>query len=361
VADGRPVGVHFVLTCDQLNAVPPALDASIQQRVVLRMPAADDYASLNVPKEVLTSVSPPGRCLVNGLETQVGVLGGDPARERAVRQAAEHARLTHKGPGEPRVKDLIPPTDARSQATNILLYGQAMRRSGLAEAPPIRRLPEVVPLDQLQAEPGCFVLGMESADFATVQVQAAGSFILAGPPGSGISTALMTIIAGLKACPGINQIHVFSDRPTNLSRVPGLTQVTVGALDAAEPIQALQESLQALEPNDPRAAILIEGMPDFAGSEAEFALESLFQTAIRGGHFLLASGEPSGLSQAFSLMAVFKSGRRAMLLQFDSDSPELVQAVYPRARAIDFVEGRGVYVERGRSRIVQVALPPKGV
>jgi S-DNA-T family DNA segregation ATPase FtsK/SpoIIIE len=359
-ADGRPTGVHVALTCDQVNGVPPALDAAIQQRVVMRMSTADDYPSLGVSKDILTAVSPPGRCIVNGLETQVGVLGGDPVKERTAQLADERAKLAHKGAGDP-PHHFIPPTGAQAQATNIALYAQAMARSGVGQAPPIRRLPEEVPLSSLQADPGCFVLGMESADFETVQVSVAGPFVLAGPPGSGISTALTTIVAGLQACPEIDQIHVFSDRPTHLSQVPGLTSVTIGSLDAAEPLIALQEEIQSRAPDDPRVAILIEGMPDFAGSDAEFALDNLFQAAARGGHFVLASGEPAALGQAYSLMSVFKSGRRAMLLQFDSDNPELVQAVYPRARAIDFPEGRGVYAERGRTRIVQVALPDGAV
>ncbi|MDR1387580.1 MAG: FHA domain-containing protein [Propionibacteriaceae bacterium] len=356
-ADGRPTGVHVALTCDQVNGVPPALDAAIQQRVVMRMSTVEDYPSLGVSKDILTPASPPGRCIVNGLEAQVGVLGGDPAKERAAQRAAERSRLANKGAGELRGHEFIPPTDARSQATNIALYAQAMRRSGLAEAPPIRRLAEEVPRSSLRAAPGHFALGLESADFETVQVSVAGPFVLAGPPGSGLSTALATIVEGLAECPGIGAIHLFSDRPTNLARRPGLTAVTIGSLDAAEPLTALQDEIQALAPDDPRVAILVEGLPDYAGSDAEFALESLFQAAARGGHFILVSGEPAGLSQAYSLMNVFKSGRRAMLLQFDSDNPELVQAVYPRARAIDFPEGRGVYAERGRSRIVQVALP----
>ncbi len=51
--DGRPLGIHLVVTGDRPNSVPASLLASIQRRLVLRLSSEDDYISLDVPKDVL--------------------------------------------------------------------------------------------------------------------------------------------------------------------------------------------------------------------------------------------------------------------------------------------------------------------
>ncbi|MCL2464358.1 MAG: FtsK/SpoIIIE domain-containing protein, partial [Micrococcales bacterium] len=136
-SDGRPVGVHIVMTSDQTSGLPPMLSATVQQRVVMRMADDDDYRTLGAPIGILTSASPPGRCLADNMEAQVVLLGGDPSEERKARQAGHQ----HGGP------EFAAPTDAQSQATNLHLFSVAIRKTGVVnDAPPIRRLPELVSL-----------------------------------------------------------------------------------------------------------------------------------------------------------------------------------------------------------------------
>jgi len=340
-ADGRPVGVNVVMTADQASGILPSLASTIQQRLCLRMASDDDYSYFAMPKGLLNEKSPAGRCAVTDLLGQVAVFGSDPSRERAARDEA--------GQGE-----WLPPVDAQSQASNIRLLAAAMRGAGAVEAPPIKRLPEDIDISSLSAEPGCFPLGVVSEDFSTLQVQASGPFILAGPPGSGISTALATIVKGLFSCPEIAQIHIFSDRATETGT--GLADsVSIGAQAVAARAQELLEQIAGTGESGPRMGLIIEGLVDFASTEAEMVLSDLIQAALRAGHFVACSGDPTTISSAYSLLPFFKAGRRAMVLQFDSDNPEMVQAVYPRARSIDFPPGRGVYADRGRARVVQVA------
>ena len=75
-ADGRPVGVHFVISVDQRTGMPSTLASAVQSRVVLRMSHADDYGFLGVRGDVLSLTSPPGRGLHNNAEIQCAVLGG---------------------------------------------------------------------------------------------------------------------------------------------------------------------------------------------------------------------------------------------------------------------------------------------
>jgi S-DNA-T family DNA segregation ATPase FtsK/SpoIIIE len=76
--DGRQVGVHVVVTGDRSAAIPTSLSSSIQRRLVLRLANADDYGMLGLDSDVLVPASPAGRGILDGLETQVAVLGGDP-------------------------------------------------------------------------------------------------------------------------------------------------------------------------------------------------------------------------------------------------------------------------------------------
>ena len=338
-ADGRPVGVHVVMTADQVSGVPPALASTVQQRVIMRMASDDDYSFFTMPKGLLNEKSPAGRCVVSDLMGQVAILGSDPTREHAARS---------ESPGE-----WLPPVDAQAQASNIRLLAAAMRGAGAGEAPPIKRLPDDIDLSSLASEPGCFPLGVVSEDFSTLQVQASGPFLVAGPPGSGISTTLATIVRGLFSCPEISQIHVFSDRATEVG-VGMADSVNIGA----DAVQArAQELLGRLSSGQsgPQMGLILEGLADFSGTTAEMVLSDLVQAALRAGHFVACSGDPMTINSAYSLLPLFKAGRRAMVLQFDSDNPEMVQAVYPRAHSIDFPPGRGMYADRGRARIVQVA------
>ena len=358
-ADGRPVGVHVAMTADQASGISPALASTVQQRIFLRLASDDDYSYFGTPKGLLNEKSPAGRCLMGDLLGQVAILGSDPAHERAARTEAGGAWL--------------PPVDAQSQAGNIRLLAQAMREAGALQAPPIKRLPDDISLSSLLTVPGCFPLGVVSEDFSTLQVQASGPFIVAGPPGSGVSTALSTIVSGLRACPDISEIHVFSDRATTVGA--GVADsVSVGAENVAATAQNLLDRLtgSGRHPDDSqrhpdesqdlhrtqtgqRMGLIVEELPDFTSTAAEMILADLIQAALRAGWFVACSGDPTTLSSAYMLFSPFKAGRRAMVLQFDSDNPEIVQAVYPRARSIDFPPGRGMYADRGRARVVQVA------
>ena len=119
-ADGRPVGVHFIIASDQRTGLPTNLAAAVQGRLILRMSSTDDYSVFGVPGDVLTMASPPGRGLMAGQEVQVAVLGGS--------------------------------TDVTVQAAAIAAFADATRKAGVSEAPPIESLAEVIPLGDLPSE-----------------------------------------------------------------------------------------------------------------------------------------------------------------------------------------------------------------
>jgi len=321
-AKGRRAGVHFVLTSDQRSGLSTALASSIQQRIVMRMADPEDYGFLGAPAGVLGPDSPAGRCVIDGAEVQVAVLGSG--------------------------------SDAQSQAVALERFGVAMARSGAVKASSIGRLPEQIFLAELATVPGRITLGMESEGFGAATIVPAGPFLVAGPSGSGRSTALETLATELHRLG--RRIHLLGDRRSALTSSDGFASIVVGSEAISLEADVLAATLSSLPPGAPREVVMIEGLGELAGTEAEYPLSGLIRVALSGDHFVVAEGEINSLTSAFELMKRFKAGRRALFLQPDSGQGHLVQANLPRCAPTDFVEGRGFHIERGQPELVQVAM-----
>jgi DNA segregation ATPase FtsK/SpoIIIE, S-DNA-T family len=318
-AQGRPVGVHFVMSSDQRGGMPVSLAASVQRRIVMRMADPEDYGSLATPLGILDPDSPPGRCVVDDAEVQVAVLGAG--------------------------------SDAQAQAGALDKFATAMRNSALIPAPPIRRLPEQVSGKQLAHSADLVTIGMTSEGFGAAQVSPSGPFVVTGPVGSGRTTAVKVIVAELHRV-GM-PVHLLADRRSELASAPGWDSVIVGA----ESIMLAVEELSALFQTTRPSGLIIEGLGELTNSEAEFGLADLIGIALAAGHFVVAEGEYNNLSQSYDLMKRFKAGRRGLVLQPSDGMEHLFQAGFPRCQSTDFCAGRGFLVERGMPSVVQVSMP----
>src|SRR5205823_2709902 len=63
VAEGRPLGLHLVISARRRAEVPTALYGSVPQRIVLRTDNPDDMQLLGAPRDALPADAPPGRCI----------------------------------------------------------------------------------------------------------------------------------------------------------------------------------------------------------------------------------------------------------------------------------------------------------
>lgn len=322
-ADGRTVGVHVVMTGDRPNAVPTSISSTVQRRIVLRLADAEEYLLLGVPKDILSPTSPPGRGVLDGDEVQFAILGDSP--------------------------------NVAVQGRAVETLAEGMRRSGNPPAPDVRRLPDQVWLPELPAgSPEAVVFGMDDVTLGAARLAPSGTLLLAGPPGSGRTTALGTFSAALRRdVPDLLQVFltarrsVLSQRGYWHSRAEGAAEVALLAGQLADALES---------PRASRLAILIEHLTDFSGGEAEFQLDRLIKAAIRGDSFVIGEAETSTWSQAWTLAQPFKAGRRGVLLvpgELDSDS--LLGTPLGRLRRADFPAGRGFLIEAGRARKVQLA------
>jgi S-DNA-T family DNA segregation ATPase FtsK/SpoIIIE len=323
--DGRPLGIHLIVTGDRPNAVPTSLLASIQRRLVLRLSSEDDYLSMDVPRDVLSSTSPPGRGILGGYEVQLAVLGGDS-------NLALQAREVHK-------------------------LSEAMLRQGLDRAPRIQRLPEQVDLDVLPAgSPDLPVIGVDNETLQPAEIMAKGPLLLSGPPGSGRTVALVTLAYALRRSNPDTELVYIGSRRSAVASLPIWNRSVVGAEDLAAIIEDLMEHSSG---NPGKVAIFIEGLTEFTDTVAESGVSQLVTASIKADQWVVGESETSTWSSAWSLSQPFKSGRRGLLVNpGDIEGDSLLNTSLGRVSP-EFIPGRGYIVGRGKARKLQIALPPE--
>lgn len=322
-ADGRQVGVHLVMTADRPNSIPQSISSTVQRRVILRLANDEEYVLLGAPRDVLSPTSPPGRGILGGNEVQFAILGDS---QNVALQARETQELA-----------------------------DVMRRAGGATPAPIKRLPDQLGLGGLITTPGGgVVVGMDDVTLGAAVIDPHGTFMLAGPPGSGRTTALGTIAASLAARAPEVPLVLLSARRSPLAQRRWWAHAE-GPAAVAELAMRLVAQSDAGQLG--AVAVLIEGLTDFSAGEAEFPLTSLIKAVIRDNGFVVGESETSTWGQAWGLAQPLKAGRRGLLLvPGDLDGDNLLGTPLGRLRRADFPPGRGFLIQSGRARKVQVAV-----
>jgi S-DNA-T family DNA segregation ATPase FtsK/SpoIIIE len=325
-ADGRPVGVHVVIAADRPGAVPVALAASVQRRIALRLADPNDYAAIGLPMDVVDESSPPGRGLFGETEIQVAVLGTS--------------------------------ADTAVQAGEIVKFAASMRVAGFDPAPPVERLPELVPLADLPKEIGGRpVIGVSGATLAPVSFEPRGTFTVAGPPASGRTTALTAVVAALRRWRADATLVYVGNRRSGLADA---FDWRLRAVDADEAVAVAGEvpglAGEAEEDMAPWV-VVVEGLPDFLNGPADPALCDMAKTLVANGHLLVTEGEPAALSGSYPLLTVARTSRSGIVLQPEQSDGVLFRSQFPRLRRAAFPVGRGLFVPRGgQPEVVQVAV-----
>ncbi|MEO7721061.1 MAG: FtsK/SpoIIIE domain-containing protein [Pseudolysinimonas sp.] len=323
LSSGRQLGMHVALTADRAGAVPASINSTIQRRVVLRL-AEDGYGMLDVPSDILSSKSPAGRAIIDGAETQIAVLGGS--------------------------------SSVSEQSDALEKLGEAMRRNGIAEAPAIGSLPKEYPATELPAtvdkKPA---LGIGDADLGPLGFDPTGTMLIAGPPASGRTNALMWVADAIRRAEPKTRLYYFGT-----SRSPLASQKWTDSALTPDAIAALARELTATVSDDStvgRIAIVIESIGDYLQSAADGPIVELSKAVRRSDHFLVAEGEMSAWGSSWPLMGEIKNGRRGLLLQPETvDGDILLKTTLPRISRAEFPPGRGMYIAKGASNRVQLPL-----
>ena len=324
-ADGRQVGVHVIIAADRAGAVPTALGSHIQRRVVLRLAEGNDYSMLGQANDVLDAKSPPGRGLCDGLEIQVAILGDSP--------------------------------DVLMQDIAVRTFANAMRRAGASVAPAVRRLEDEIWLEDLPVDvDGGPAFAVSRDTLAARGLPTAGTFTLAGPPGSGRTTALMTLARSFRRWrPDTRLVYFGSKR----SPLVGSVEWDRSALDAAAAAQLALEVPAFLGEAGGQGApgvVIIENLLEFVQGPADGALQEMLKKVTGNGHLVVSDGEPMPLSGLQPLVQSARASRVGLVLQPEQADGVLFRVQFPRVKKPDFPAGRGLYVARGElPSVVQVA------
>ncbi len=320
--DGRPMGVHIVVAGDSPRSLPTSLASSIQRKVVLRMATEDDYLTLGVAKDVLNAASPPGRGLIDGGEIQLAIFGGT--------------------------------ANLALQARQVASLAETLRRQGIKAAPRIESLPEMLDLNVLPtAAAGSVTIGVDDYNLEPAGLGANGALMVTGPPGSGRTTALVTLAEALKrSTPGTRRVY-FGSRRSAIASLP-VWDESFATATAVEP--ELRRFIDQVEAEEVPVAFFIEGVTEFSDSSAEMDLVDLIKAAIKANLFVVGEAETSTWSAAWNLAGLFKAGRRGLLLNpGDVEGDSLMNTPLGRIYNNKFIPGRGYIVGRGKAFKLQVA------
>ncbi|MEZ0112317.1 S-DNA-T family DNA segregation ATPase FtsK/SpoIIIE [Catenulispora sp. EB89] len=324
--EGRPFGVHLVLTADRPQTIPSSLAAAMQAKVVLRLADQEAYGHIGLPMNILTAASPPGRGLHDGMEIQVAVLGHGP--------------------------------EPAAQAAEVGKIATAMTSLDVPRIPPIRRLPEMVPLEDLPAEVhGRPVLGVASDTLEPLTFDPAGALLVCGPPQSGRTGTVGTLAAAFHRWRPDARLYHFGDIRSPWAQAPIWSDEALDVESAADVAKNLLEQLAKQNFTHP-VGVFVENVADFAGGPADMALAALARHCAAQRHFLVMEGESSTLGgAAAALTAAAKSRQTGLALAPDASASDYVhfRTTFPRGLSrSDFPPGRGLYVAAGKTTVVQV-------
>jgi S-DNA-T family DNA segregation ATPase FtsK/SpoIIIE len=351
--EGPAAGLTVVVTGGR-SLLTSRAAALVRDRVVLRPTDPADCALAGLPVRSLSDDAGPGRGFLAGdgvgvTEVQLAVLGSDPSGPAQSAELARIAELT--GIAElTRIAELtgiaVATAAAEPEATAAPARGPlrigalparvslAAVRQGLADSDPPHPLWTLLGVGGDAAEPvGCDVAG--------------AGFLVAGPPGSGRSTALATAVDWHLA--GGTAVAVVAPPRSPLARHDRATVLDPADGDGVRTFLAQAGPLARVVVVDDAELIL--------DSPADVALtEHLARTADpRAG--VIAAGAVDQLQATFRGLTVPLRRARSGLLLCPSGplDGELLGVRLPRGTAVR--PGRGFLVHSGRAQIVQVAQP----
>jgi DNA segregation ATPase FtsK/SpoIIIE, S-DNA-T family len=318
-ADGPAVGLHVLATGDRAGAIPSAWAALSRQKLLLRLAETSDYAHFDIPRNAVPA-SVPGRALVV-----------------STRQVVQIA---------------YPGADLSSTVDEVARRWADARRT----AYPVQLLPERIDLRQLHdagavaatgAEPWSIPVGFADSTLApaALKLYEHENALIAGPPRSGRSSALIAIAATVLAGPQPPTVVAFAPRRSPLRGLPAPVLVC----------EQYAELERVLDPIEGRTLLLVDdadGVPDPLG-----VLDRWIAKAGPGRH-VIAAGRNDGIRRQYGLWTQrVREGRCGVLLVPDHDmDSDLLGTALPRQHRMAPMPGRGYLVSDGAIDGVQLVL-----
>lgn len=328
--DGPAVGLRAVVATDR-SGLTGQLPSLMPRRLVLRMADPLDYSLAGLHPRQVPATLRPGQGLIPGepaIEVQVALLSSDPggpAQVAALHEAAATAtRRTATRPGRPG------PLQVAALPHQVSFAEAASRVTG-------------------PAAPLWTLLGIGGDEASPIGVDLAaggGALLVAGPPGSGRSTALVTV-ANWHAGRG-TAVAVVAPRRSPLREVAGV-------LGNFGPAEADRLRAAAADHPDRPLVVVVDDGEVLLDSPVESVLTELLAEHAERPLGLVVAGSTDALAAIYRGITVeVRRGRVGLMLNpsgpLDADlvGAKLPRGLHPRP-------GAGVLCRRGETTPVQVA------
>ncbi len=312
-ADGPELGLHTVITADRLGAVPMALASLAQQRLAFQLADAADYAQFGIPRRAIPQFVP-GRAVLGGSGQVIQV-----AKATALPMPGARARTA----GPPGV-DVLP---------------EVLSITAVLDRTTPRQDPLFVPI----------ALGDEALEPAGFELYEGEHALIAGPPRSGRSSALVAVAEVVARLYPDNQVTAVALRrsPLRDGAAPAARLVTSTA--------ALSELVAELREATGPQFLLIDDAETV--DDPARALSDLFAAPLAHLHAVVA-GRADALRTLGHWSVAIRRSRTGLLLQPDVQvDGALFGVTLPRRPAPPIRPGCGFRVDPGGFELVQVAQP----
>ncbi len=318
-ADGPELGIHMAIAADRLGAVPTALASLSQQRLAFQLADVADYAQFGLTRRSIPTFVP-GRAVLGGSAQVIQV-----ARPAAPLAAAVVAAATAGPPALPGAEP--PPVGVLPESVGV---------AGLLGGGRGEREPLFVPVG----------IGDDMLEPVGFELFEGDHALIAGPPRSGRSTALLVIAEVVAALYPEVELTGIAPRRSPLRDCPHLRRVVT----AADALAELAAELRAAD----RLQLLLIDDADAVDDPAR-ALSDLFAAPLAQVHAAVA-GRTDALRTLGHWSVGARRSRIGLLLQPDVQMDgQLLGVTLPRRPSPPVRPGCGYRVDPGGFELVQVA------
>jgi DNA segregation ATPase FtsK/SpoIIIE, S-DNA-T family len=338
--DGASVGIHFVLVGDRVLG-SSRYASTTEDKLVLRMNDASDWSMFGIRVKDVPEAIPAGRALrpSDAVEVQIAVLptGATPDTSGAGQASAIGAiaeDLTRR--------DAAVPADRRPYR--------------------LRQLPDQIDYETAAASrsrsgPLTALVGVGGDEAVGMGIDLGGTptFMIAGSPRSGVSTALLTVARSL--IESGTEVLVLAPRRSPVRDLAGSEGVTQVITDSDVSVDQFQEALRAMK--GATGAVLVDDAELFMQAEIASSLAALARGAAGEGWAVVTAGNVEALSSAIGGWAAqIRRNRTGLLLapQSLSDGEAIGVRISRGLVGQQPRPGRG-YLHLGDNRLVAVQVP----
>jgi len=325
IVDGRQVGIHTVITADRRNSVPARIHAAIANRLIMRHADETGYNEHGISSTRAKNLDlSPGRGLWGGGATvQIAAVSHDPSARGQGDGIAEFAALLG------------------SDRPSVLASAPLPEDVALSSLPPAPDVAFQVPIGVIDISGAPMVLDLTWSNLT-----------VAGPPRSGRSTVLNTVIRALG-----DRHEVWAIGPS--SSPLDLTGVHDGAVGKAEvlvPILERLANLLTMGAGPKPRVLVVDDVDRLDDPSLGAAWEQLAQFEDLRVVTALENRSMTGYT-ASAVLNLARRARRLLVLRPD-DASEFLQmtGIKPPIRpGVQMVPGRGVLVADREPTVIQVA------